>query len=323
VFISNMVDTIRFKISITPEIAHALLKSSLTSCSINVDGSSNSINFFKTIVSLPSYQSDVNLMVQPNTVFLEFSLPKLVLKTNIFLVARRSVSEAVEHVYLALKQLAPDFPLSDVWAVQRLDCCYNWFTHSEEIAKQLLEAVRKSTIEKKHRVAFDTSFSDIGSWYTMKFYLKHPEFMANSYSQIKKLYGVELAYELSEASKGVLRYEVELRKEQLIKEFGEDLRWGVIKEKLSITMRLLTKYLDKYSMHIVNLTNIEEAQKVLEQKYGESKAIRLITFLQYPKIAKKFYSRKTIYTYKKMLKDAQVNLISQTPFKLEIPEVWT
>jgi II/X family phage/plasmid replication protein len=101
------------------------------------------------------------------------------------------------------------------WQLFRLDLCYAWKFYDDLVAQQVLEALKLQTYARKKRSTWDTSVMFKGSAFTLKFYHKGAEFFAHDWKEIKKT-NIDRANDLLNVARGVVRFEITLRHEQIM-----------------------------------------------------------------------------------------------------------
>ncbi len=145
----------------------------------------------------------------------ELSLPKLWYGHNIHLLY--DFVNAIAHLKELLEQ---QFKfkrnnLADVmsWQVWRADCCYAWKMPSQHVAQQYLESLKHLHYPRKRPAVYPTSIVFSGRTYSVKFYLKLPEFKQHDLKALLKA-GASLDWinHLETKASGVLRYESTLRR---------------------------------------------------------------------------------------------------------------
>lgn len=103
------------------------------------------------------------------------------------------------------------------WQLWRIDCCYAWKCPTQNIARQILDSLTHLHFpRKKPHIYPGESIMFAGTTYSLKFYLKLPEFRKNS---LKPLIKAGAAYEwlnyCERIATGVLRVEATLRRKYL------------------------------------------------------------------------------------------------------------
>ncbi len=145
----------------------------------------------------------------------EFSLPKYWYGHNIYLLHDFiSVLQAFKN----LVETQLNFEVADLysWRLSRLDCCYAWRAPSELIAEQMLDSLKLLRFPYKKPTIYPTSLSFPGATYSVKFYLKLPEFKKNDRcTLLKQKTSLEYINYLEDIAIGVLRFETTLRRKYL------------------------------------------------------------------------------------------------------------
>jgi hypothetical protein len=157
--------------------------------------------------------------VDETFLIVELSLPKLLYGHNIhllynFTVAIARLKEMLEKRFNL--QTRAKFVDINQWQVWRVDCCYAWRTPNQQIAQQLLDSLKHLHYPRKDRVIYATSIMFGGSTYSVKFYLKLPEFEQHDRKALLKAKArLEWVNCLEQKADGVLRYEATLRRKFL------------------------------------------------------------------------------------------------------------
>lgn len=149
----------------------------------------------------------------------ELSLPKLWQGHNIHLLydftkALQVLKERFEH-QLNLKGKAklvdPEY-----WEVSRVDVCYNWEFPSQRMAKEYLDSLKRIHYPHKKPTIYEDGILFKGNTYSVKFYLKLPEFKLHDQpALLKGKCSLEWLNQLEAWAQGVLRAEVLLRRRYL------------------------------------------------------------------------------------------------------------
>lgn len=150
----------------------------------------------------------------------ELSLPKLYYGHNIHL-----LYNYVEALELLKKLLEKRFSLKGrgqlssiySWQLWRVDCCYAWRTPSETSARQVLDSLTHLHFpRKKPHIYPGESVLFAGATYSLKFYLKLPEFKQHDKRELlKSKASLEWINHCEELATGVLRVEATLRRKYL------------------------------------------------------------------------------------------------------------
>jgi hypothetical protein len=146
---------------------------------------------------------------------LELSLPKFWYGHNVHLLYD-FVSALQQLKKILDKELHCRFPDVMTWQVSRVDCCYAWRCPSEKIAQQILDSLKRLNFSRKKPIIYPETILFVGATYSVKFYLKYFEFIEHDRKALlEDKASLEWINYLEELSKGVLRYEVTLRRQYL------------------------------------------------------------------------------------------------------------
>lgn len=145
----------------------------------------------------------------------ELSLPKLWYGHNIHLLY--GFVNAIAHLKQLLEQQFKfkRNKLTDLmtWQIWRLDGCYAWRMLSQQLAQQVLDSLKHLHYPRKKPIIYPTSLVFAGRTYTVKFYLKLPEFKQHDLKALKKAKASDDWIKHLEAkADGVMRYEATLRR---------------------------------------------------------------------------------------------------------------
>mgnify|MGYP001492311452 CR=1 FL=1 len=222
-----MFDTIKFNIPYSDDLFDDFRKGG------NILKSSDSVGFtqeFKVYeaIEIPPYQRTVQLYSREipfgkRGLYLEFSIPKLLHGTNVYLANIFELETLFEKIYQIIKSKYKLFPPTKLWTVQRLDICYFWKFTSPEIAQRHLDFIKFIEYPRKNRHFYKTTAMFSGRNFTLRFYIKKPEYLMSDYKVLK--YDFE-----DEAQKGLdycqnmIRFEVEIRKPELFRIFKKDVQ---------------------------------------------------------------------------------------------------
>ena len=186
--------------------------------------------------TIPSHSRDISWDMPdhyiPDETYLtfEFSVPKFWYGHNIhllynFLPALQEFKKTIEKMYhLRLKDVTD-------WQIWRLDICYAWRCPSQMVAQQILDSMKHLHYPRKKPLITGTSITFKGRTYTVKFYLKLPEFRANDMKKLlKQGKRLEWINHLESLADGVLRYEATIRRQYLrtngVRTVGDILKTG-------------------------------------------------------------------------------------------------
>ncbi len=273
--------------------------------------------YFTGEFQIGSYERTVNIYMSekdPIGLFVEFSLPKQKYNNNVEMIHASEVPEILENFRNELcEHLKAELPPLSLWVVYRVDVCYNWTFETIEKCQSLMNFIQRIDFPRKKKYLYDTSVMYKGSVYTLKFYMKGPEFLKHDFKSLEKA-GAMSRFELSEWANKVLRFEVEFKKGHLTSLFHvEKVRVHHIADDFEIEI-ILQKYLALVFRYI-NKENMkhENVRQVIESNFTPAKALRLYQFYKgyYYEPDEKFHimkglDRSTIYRYKKDLKSVGV-----------------
>lgn len=146
---------------------------------------------------------------------MELSLPKFWYRHNIWLL--HNFGNAMDKLQELLeKQLEIKFEYWIEWKIFRLDVCYAWKCPNQEIAKALINSLKKLKYPRKNPHIYEDSIMFSAPTYSLKFYLKYSEFMKHDYKILKKqAIGLENLQKLQKEALGVLRCEATMRSQYL------------------------------------------------------------------------------------------------------------
>ena len=162
---------------------------------------------YRTDLQLGSYDRNINLFVsesRPNFCFLEFSIPKYYYGNNVYLFYPSSdFQHVLELVENDLIKYFGDFPPIKTWDIFRLDLCYAWKFLDQKTSENVLEVLRSYAFSRKKSHNYDTSIMMTGSTYSVKWYLKKPEYYYHDFLQLLHQHKENYAYEIANVSEGV------------------------------------------------------------------------------------------------------------------------
>lgn len=155
-----------------------------------------------------NYEENCSLMI-------EFSIPKYWYGHNIRLLF--DFVKALKHLKLSLEQqfgLKGKARLPDVlvWQVLRADICYAWKFPSQRLAQTFLDSLKRLHYPYKKPTYYPTAILFAGKTYSVKVYLKLPEFKNHDRKELlKNKAAMDWISHCEEIANGVLRFEVTLR----------------------------------------------------------------------------------------------------------------
>lgn len=327
-----MIDTIRFKIPFTQDQMLNLMRKSVEVRKYDHEKSFDLLRIYKKEVNLGSYDRKVNLFCAEGfPVYLEFSLPKYYYGHNVYLLYPGKVKKVLSMVHKNLSDFFGSFPDVDTWVVQRLDLCYAWKLFSDDQAQTVLSVLRSFSIGRKDTINFESSIMWKGSDWSAKYYMKSPEFYVHDFRLLHRdVRYFDLAYNLLESSKGVIRFETTLRAKQLERDFTK--REVLVSD---LTEQKVKSLLDYYFKKTIrnrsgDLMTSNEVVDLLNKYYTPIKAMHLWQFYELyhdnnPEkrlLLKRRFDRTTIWRCLRDLTNAGVGLPGGNVFKefsLSIP----
>jgi hypothetical protein len=321
-----MIDTTKWRVALTSKQADLILKRSSEISEYNHESKETKFRILKTNVNLGSYLSSISIKCFDDLeAEFEFSIPKQLFGNNVVLLYPAQLEQALYGIWQSLVDHFGDFPPYMTWHLQRLDLCYSWKLPSQAVAQAVLSIVKTFDYPRKSKYIYSESVMWRGKTLSIKFYLKYLE-----YKKHHPVLGIDQS--ILELSKGVLRFEITLRKQALVYIFGKKtiLYDDLLSQKL--LEKVLSGYLDRLTMNLdKNVTNDNETLKRLKETFPlHRKAIRLYTFykqltssqLNDRRIIKENYNPSTVWRNRRDIAQAKVGLPSEMrplPFKLEIP----
>lgn len=331
-----MIDTIKFKIPLTPLILRQMLENNTRrsydpSSTLSVPPYNKTLTLFKPADYLYSKKK---VKENPNMFFyLEGSLPKLEYGENIRLLYPQQLPSLFERIEEALINQYGDIPSWKLWEVQRLDVSYAWKMPNEEDPARVLRFMNTQEYPLKDKHWYkDETVTFGGRGFSISFYSKESEFIKKQYKKLIEAGFSKEAEEAKELSKGVLRYEIRIHKPKLIRLFGKNKIYTTDLLNLeffyNILNACLTTALDSSNR---NSISDQDAMEKLKDMH-KTKAFRLFCFWrthylpeQHIKGLLKGYSNSTtIARNLKDISDAGVGIPNSScvfPFDLSIPSM--
>lgn len=326
-----MLDTIKFVIPVDNNQYKEIKKMSIEHVKFDHKNKEMLVRYWKAEQQLGSHNRNFNIFLSSeDEINIEFSIPKYYYGHNIYMVYKSQLFDIINDLYSDLLTLYPSFPDPELWRIQRLDLCYNWRYATETQCKSVLDILQSYPFPRKKAYFRPGTVMYIGSTYTVKFYSKNQEFFKHDFREIQKTGNHEMAHELLERSKGVLRYEVTMRRTSFPTYF---LKKDVYLQDIynSNLTKMLQSFLNK-SLQFQNngFMNKTEIYNKLLRKYPSAKATKLFTYYLATKDENNVVSRRilntltrfTIHRYKTDLIAAGVGMLhddDNISFKLGIP----
>lgn len=310
-----MIDTIKLFIPITEQETIDKIRLSLSRTrKENLKENTTEYEYYTSNVEFGSYSRTVGIKSTnlPQGFFVEFSVPKYVKGNNVEMLHPDQLKSAIERLYKELCEYVEfELPHFSKWPVYKLDICYNWLLNSEEEAMQALSCIKRIEYPRKKTFSYDTSIMYLGTSYTVKFYMKGPEFRKNDFKKI----GGDKAISLLSWANRILRFEVSIKRTYLQDFFGLETVYVDNLTDIEEIEQILVFYLGKVFFYLNLKTMTEsEIESILFNKFSKSKATRLYQFYKgfyHDDVIKNMFkrgglNRSTIYRNKKDLKDAGI-----------------
>lgn len=332
-----MLDTIRLKIPIDENDAERIVKKSIEFSKEDHLNDLTLLRAFMTPMKLGSYDRHINIYISeanPNFAYLEFSLPKFKMGHNIFLFYPTDLEDTINEIYQYIRGFFNGrFPHWKTWEVVRLDICYAWKFKDESIAELILNSIKKFKYPRQQVFLYENSIMYKGVSYTSKWYLKNDEFYKHDFPKLLVEGKTEYAYTIENASRGVLRFEITLKKRGVEYYFLQKKKSAVFIEdlKTEIIMKLLQTFFKKYfNGFIPNYMRTQEVAEKLIKLFGRQKAKNIFQYYEaitstdpqnYSNFKKFVPSPVTIRYYKRELIRAGVGVSSDELKLLEAQDL--
>jgi hypothetical protein len=146
---------------------------------------------------------------------IEFSVPKFWYGHNVFLLydwfnALQEFRQQLNQQLVLEGEL--ELPAIAEWRLGRVDVCYAWKFPTQELAKGFLNSLKTIKFPWKTPTIYPDSILFRGASYSLKFYLKLPEFKSHDQKElIRRKAALEWVNYLEKQATGVLRVEATLR----------------------------------------------------------------------------------------------------------------
>jgi hypothetical protein len=321
-----MIDTLRFKAKGSEEIYKNIKNSGIER--VIWDYAENEQKHVLVYQLVPVPNKDYKIYVQAQDYehfFIEFSLPKILFGTNIFMIYPKQFATTLIEVYRLIRNFLnlPIEPI-DNWIIQRVDYCYVWKFVSQDYALWVLQNLAKYQYPRKGITLRDTSIEIAGTSERMIFYLKHDEYLAKTFRNLSKTQPL-LANYLLEQSKGTLRFEIVQKKSKLTSLYGREVTYKDIltEENIKNTLNSVLKTFCNTD-YLVPMTWYEATDLIYSNLQGRE-AFNLFGFMnmwyhfdlavrEYNRaFLKKNISPSTIYKNKQKLKEIGVGILFTNP----------
>ena len=326
-----MIDTTTWKVQVTEEQFNKIISRSKEYVEYDHELKQTGFRILRSNLHIGSYDSNITLKCfESQTVSLEFSVPKQHGGNNVELLYPSRLEQTLLSVHTNLLKHFGDFPSYKNWYLTRLDLCYAWKMRDQKTAVDALKTLKTFDYPRKFKFLYKEAVMWRGKYFSLKFYLKEPEFIKHDFKELVKKGFEEFAKQIGILSSGVLRFEITFRKEAINNLFGKKLityKDLLDKEKLENT---LSEYLNKLLLHL-DQTVMDDKQvlECLRKTYSNRKALRLFVFymlynsekINHRQILIDHYNPSTIWRNKCDIAKAGVGLPDQnlSTFTLNIP----
>lgn len=290
--------------------------------------------YYKTLV-VGSHRAKVNISVgKEDCVFVEFSVPKYWLGHNVLLFDLKDLPLVLDDLKNRLEDVfkIPKLPEYSEWRIQRLDICYAWKLHSNEDARLALATMKPYQLPHKDQVIYDTTVWHKGYTFSVRFYLKHEEFLQGDYKELTKWGDGPFAEDVLRMSDGVLRFEAELRKGKLDSLFKRDIYPKDIMDAGELQGLLRQFFVDLTKSSTASLMNLAKAARLINSSSTRRQAWEHWSFYRIYSSSNpvdqhmlKVLPKATYYAKVKKLRELGVGVYDQDSklnFSFEIPSVY-
>ena len=144
----------------------------------------------------------------------EFSLPKFWYGHNVSLLHDpiRPLNHFKQLVEKQLRLTRLKLPPVESWLLRRADLCYAWQCPNQTVAQIVLDNLKHLHYPRKQPHIYDTGILFKARTYSVKFYLKHPEFRRHDLKHlVDSGASLEWVNYVEQKAEGILRYEATLR----------------------------------------------------------------------------------------------------------------
>lgn len=332
-----MFDTIRFKVTGTEEIYQRIKHGGLERLIWDYANDTQKHVLVYQLIPIKDHLYKIYIQAHDNEhFFVEFSLPKVLFDTNIFMVYPQHIPRILLTVYKEVKDmLGLEISPFDEWIVQRIDYDWVWKFDNHNQAKWVLESLYKYNYPRKGLTKRDTSLTIDGTTEKIIFYLKQEEFKANDYRKFVNNGERVLADWLFDKSANLLRFEISQKKAKLTNVFGREVTYKEVIEEshvISILNDVLSSLCN--SDRLISMTYHEMAA-LIYNTLPKKASYNLLGFAnmwysydmatrEYNQdFLKKTLSPSTLYKNRQKLRDIGVGILVTNPmynaFDLTIP----
>lgn len=315
-----MIDTIKFFVPIPDlEVIDEIRRNSIQIKKENLKTGLVEFAIHTSKVEVGSYNRSVNIRIIDNKysrgLLIELSIPKYAKGNNVEMILPSELPTILEKLSQQVTtHLDTPLPHFSTWEIHRLDVCYNWIFSSLEEAKSVMDFLRQIDFPRKKKSIYDTSVMYVGGAYTVKFYLKGPEFTKHDFYDLKQV-DYDWAIDLYTWANKIVRFEVGLKKDYLEDFFSRKkvlVEHIIDNEKIVETLSFFLK--DKV-LRYISKQNTSDAQirEILYCHFTKSRATRLFQF------HKEYYKENSII--RNMILAGGVNPSTIWRYKVDLKKV--
>lgn len=280
-----MIDTIKFLVPINDiEVINEIRRNSIQIKKENLKTGLVEFAIHTSKVEVGSYNRSINIRIIDNKysrgLLIELSIPKYAKGNNVEMILPSELPTILEKLSRQVAtHLDTPLPHFSTWEIHRLDVCYNWIFNSSEQAKSVMDFLRQIDFPRKKKSTYDTSVMYVGGAYTVKFYLKGPEFRKHDFSDLKKV-DYDWAVNLQIWADRIVRFEVEFKKDYLEDFFSRE---KVLVEHITDNEKIvetLSFFLKDKVLRYISKQNTSDAQirEILYRNFSKRKATSLFQF---------------------------------------------
>lgn len=274
-----MIDTVRFQIPL-PKDQLYLLSRQLRSLRLE-DLADGTVEFerWNRNIEVGSFDHHINIYIphlDDGIFVVEFSLPKVFLGDNIHLIDPDNLENKLSLLQLYIKEaFGVTLPDIKLWKLQRLDICYNFQFEDDEKAMEVLNIIKQLKVRRRKPNTYKDSVSWVTKNSNYKFYLKYPEYCKHD---LKRIFDrdPERSFSLAQEAKGILRFEVTMRRREL--ERLRKVRIECFYSREEVVKMLSSKLENIIPLSTMNYMNDTKAYAKLLLLFGKRKANSLFTF---------------------------------------------
>lgn len=264
-------------------------------------------------VNNPDYKFPILEQCPPYLV-MECSLHKIMFGHNVFGGSDDLLYSFKYLLQLITSKLNLRLPSIDNWYVLRIDYAKPFLLPNVTNVKEYIRGLKNTTYPRRQVSTFGTTGIYIkGSTTTLKFYHKGTEFKKHDYKKLITWYNKGKLESILKIANRILRVEIEIKRDKLVKDFGTTPK--VTQIKLSYIIEQFINGLEKFlkegeiGMNIVRSS--QNVQQRLNDLFDSSLSGNLLGFwYQLTTLSEDYvkmnYKKSTFYKYRKLLKESGI-----------------